>query len=64
MNEIINKFLLAGDKYMPEMHYKHWTYLLKIMKEYKNLKNQEIQDISTEMSLIKLASTLYGIWRF
>ena len=20
MNEIVNKFLLAGDKYMPEMH--------------------------------------------
>ena len=26
------------------------------MKEYKSLKNQEIQDISTEISLIKLAS--------
>ena len=22
MNEIVNKFLLAGDKYMPEMHLK------------------------------------------
>ena len=22
MNEIINKFLLAGDKFMPEMHFK------------------------------------------
>ena len=22
MNEIVNKFLLAGDKYMPEMHFK------------------------------------------
>ena len=21
MNEIVNKFLLAGDKYMPEMHF-------------------------------------------
>ena len=23
MNEIVNKFLLAGDKSMPEMHLKH-----------------------------------------
>ena len=23
MNEIVNKFLLAGDKFMPEMHLKH-----------------------------------------
>ena len=23
MNEIINKFLLVGDKFMPEMHLKH-----------------------------------------
>ena len=23
MNEIINNFLLAGDKFMPEMHLKH-----------------------------------------
>ena len=23
MNEILNKFLLAGDKFMPEMHLKH-----------------------------------------
>ena len=23
MNETVNKFLLAGDKFMPEMHLKH-----------------------------------------
>ena len=29
MNEIINKFLLAGDKFMPEMHLKQpeFTYI-------------------------------------
>ena len=43
MNEIINKFLLVGDKFMPEMHLKQpgFTYsacdrLLKIKKEFKN----------------------------
>ena len=43
MNEILNKFLLAGDKVMPEMHLKQpgFTYslvdhLLKTEKELKN----------------------------
>ena len=47
MNEIVNKFLLAGDKFMPEMHLKQprFTYsacgpLLKIKKEFKHLKKQ------------------------
>ena len=45
MNEIINKFLLAGNKFMSEMHLKQpeFTYmladhLLKTKKECKNLK--------------------------
>ena len=55
MNEIINRFLLAGDKSMPEMDLRFGfgfnlpivfaNYLLKPKKEYKNLKKQEIQDI-------------------
>ena len=47
MNEIINKFLLAGDKFMPEMHLRQpgLSYLQKAKKEYKNLKKQEIHDI-------------------
>ena len=62
MNEIVNKFLLAGDKFMPEMHLKQpgFTYsaldhLLKTKKEFKNLKKQEIQDIFTKMNLIRHA---------
>ena len=45
MNEIVNKFLLVGDKFMTEMHLKQlgFTYVLvvhiqKIKKEFKNLK--------------------------
>ena len=46
MNEIVNKFLLAGDKFMPEMHLRQpgFTYSAcgtKIKKEFKNLKKQE-----------------------
>ena len=60
MNERVNTFLLAGDKFMPEMHLKNQDllvvlagHLLKTKKEFKNLKKQEIQAIFTEMNLIK-----------
>ena len=57
MNNIINTFLLAGDKFMPEMHYGNLNlptvladHLLKTKKESKSLKKLEIQDIFTEMN--------------
>ena len=56
MNEIVNKFLLAGDKFLPEMHLKQpgFTYSacgpFAENKEFKNLKNQEIQIILTKMN--------------
>ena len=62
MTEIVNKFLLAGDKFMPEMHLKQSEFaqlimlvdhLLKTKKEFKNLKKQEIQNIFTEMNQIE-----------
>ena len=47
MNEIVNKFLLGGDKFMPEMYlrqseftYSALEHLLKTKKEYKN-KNEK-----------------------
>ena len=67
MNETVNKFLLTGDKFMPEMHLKQpdllivfVDHLLKIKKEFKNLKKQEIQAIFTKMNLIRLAFNM--IW--
>ena len=58
MNEIVKNVLLAGDKFMPEMHLKQpldllivlLDHLLKIKKEYKNLKKQEIHNIFTKMN--------------
>ena len=58
MNEIVNKFLLVGDKFMSEMHLLdsqhllivHVDHLLKIKKEFKNLKKQEILTIFTKMN--------------
>ena len=65
MNKIINKFLLAGDKFMAEMHLKQpgFTYsacgpFTKIKKEFKNLKKQEIQDIFIKMNLIRLVFSM------
>ena len=62
MNEIVNKFLLAGDKFRPEMRLKQPRFiivlvdhLLKIRKKFRNLKKQERQAIFTKMNLIRLA---------
>ena len=57
MNDTINKFLLAGDKFIPELHLKQpvFTYsaygpFTNIKKEYKSLNKLEIQDIFTKMN--------------
>ena len=67
MNEIVNKFLLAGEKFMLEMHLKQpgFTYsscgpFTKTKKESKNLKTQEIQAKFTKMNLIRLVFNM--IW--
>ena len=59
MNNIINNFLLAGDKFMPEMHLRPQFVvlvglLLDIKKELKNLNKLVIRVIFIEMNLIKL----------
>ena len=49
MNEIVNKSLLAGDKFMPEMHSKQPEFTYSASgpftknKDFQNLKKQEIQ---------------------
>ena len=68
MNEIVNKFLSNGDKFIPEMHLKQpeFTYsvcvehLLKTKKELKNLKEQEARAIFTKMNLIRFGFNV--IW--
>ena len=52
MNVIVNKFLLAGHRFIPEMHLRQpgFTYsacgpFTKNKGRIKNLKKQEIQDI-------------------
>ena len=67
MNEIVYKFLLAGDKFVSEMHLKQprFTYsacgpFTKNKERIQNLKKQEIQTIFTKMNLIKLVFNM--IW--
>ena len=57
MNNVINKFLLAGDKFMPEFIYDSFNlltvledHLLNINKEFKSLKKLEIQTIYTKIN--------------
>ena len=52
MNEIVNNFLLAGDKFMPEMHLRQPGFIYSTSGpftenkgKYKSLKQQEIHDI-------------------
>ena len=61
MNEIVNKFLLAGGICMPEMHLRQteFTYSVcetftKIKERIKTIKKQEIHDIFIKTNYIKL----------
>ena len=67
MNEIVKKFLLAGDKFIPELHLKQpgFTHsacgpFTRNKEKLKSLCRQETQILFREMSLIKLASNM--IW--
>ena len=66
MNEIVNKFLLAGDKFMPEMHLKQTGFTYSACgpftknKKFKNLKKLGIQAIFPKMKLIMLVFNM--IW--
>ena len=62
MKEVVNKFLLVGDKFMPEMHLKQrgFTYsacgsFTKNKERIQKFKEQKIQAIFTKMNLIKHA---------
>ena len=66
MNEIVNKFLLVGHKFMSEMHLKQpgFTYSacgsFAKNKELKSLCKLEIQILFIKMNLIKLVFNM--IW--
>ena len=62
MNEILNKFLLVGDKFMLNIHLRQpgmftvlLEHLLKSRKENKKFEKQETHDIFIKTNHIKLA---------
>ena len=65
MNEIVNKFLLAGERFVPEMHLKQpgFTYsacrpFTENQKEFKNLKKWGIQNVFIEKNQKKLVFSM------
>ena len=67
MNEIVNKFLLAGDRFMPEMHLRQpgFTYsgcgsFTKNKERIQRFKETGDTDIFTKMNLIRLVFNM--IW--
>ena len=65
MNEIVNKFLLVGDQFMPEMHLKQPGFTCSVVvhsqktkKELKNLCKLEMQILFIKMNLIKLVFSM------
>ena len=67
MNEIVNTFLLAGDKFMPEMHLKQpgFTYsacgpFTRNKERIESLCRLGIHILFTEMNLINLVLNM--IW--
>ena len=67
MNEIVDKLLLAGGKFMHEMHLRQPQFMYsacgpftKNKERIQKLKNQEIQAIFTKMNWIKHAFNM--IW--
>ena len=41
MNEIVNKFLLAGDKFMPEMHLKQPSFTYSARGPFAKIKRKD-----------------------
>ena len=44
MNEIVNKFMLTGDEFMPEMHWRHSIFTCSTCRPFT--KKQGIQKIT------------------
>ena len=64
MNEIINKFLLVGDNFMPEMHLKQPDFIYSacgpFTKNKERIEKLEIEILFIQMNLIKLVFNM--IW--
>ena len=69
MNEIVNNFLLARDRFMPELHFRHSGLFYNVCgpftrtkKEFKNSKNWILKVYLSNRT--RLFSAWHGLWRF
>ena len=71
MNAVVNKFLLAGDKFMPEMHlrkpgfkYSAWGPFTKNKERIKKKKiNRRFKIYLSKRIIQSLHLTWYSLWR-
>ena len=68
MNEIVNKLVLAGDKFMPEIHLRQPEFTFcacgpftKTKEEYKKSKKQQIRNTFIKTNKIKLIFNMTGL---
>ena len=70
MNEIVSKFLLAGEKFMPEMYLKQPGFTYSACGPFTKSKErtQKFKETGetrfTKMNIIRLLSAWYGLWGF
>ena len=69
MNEIVNKFLLAGDKCMPEMHLKQPGFTSSACGPFTKSKEriQKFKETGDTSYIYKNEldkAYVYGLWRF
>ena len=66
MNEIVNKFLLAGDKFMSEMHLKQPGFTYSACGPFTKNKEriQKFKEIGDTCYIYKNELAWYGLWRF
>ena len=67
MNKMLNKFLLAGDKFLHEMHLKQPGFTYSAFEPFTKNKEriQKFKETTfTKMNLIKLAFNMACLWRF
>ena len=71
MNEIVNKFLLTGGKFMPEMHlnqagftYSAWRPFTKNKERIQKFKGTGDTKYIYRNELDEVFLTWYGLWKF
>ena len=72
MNEIVNKFLLAGDKFMLELNLRQPGFTYSACEPFtkrkeriqKFLRNRRFTIYLSKQTRFSLFSTSHGLWRF